>query len=92
VSSLRKLARGRNCEIRLPTICNGNNETVVGCHFRLLGLSGLGIKPEDLFMAFGCSACHQYVDTHKDAETQLAFAHGVFRSQAALLKMGKIKI
>jgi len=26
------------------------------------------------------------VDSHKDIETQLAFAHGCFRTQAALLK------
>jgi hypothetical protein len=88
--NLRNEARGRDCQIRLPSICNWNRETTVGCHFRLPGLSGMGIKPDDLFIAFGCSACHQWCDTHKDNETQLAFAQGVFRSQAILRKEGKL--
>lgn len=49
----------------------------------------MGHKSPDLIGAWGCSSCHAYVDTHKDAETQLAFAHGVFRTQAALLREGK---
>lgn len=88
--SLRKLAAGRECSIRIPGVCNGNPETVVGCHFRLPGLSGMGMKPPDLFIAYGCSSCHSHVDTHKDAETQLAFAQGVFRTQAQLLREGVI--
>jgi CxxC motif-containing protein (DUF1111 family) len=48
----------------------------------------MGQKPNDLFIAWGCSACHAYVDTHKDDATQIAFAQAVFRTQAALLKMG----
>lgn len=80
--NLRNLARGKPCQIRLVGICNGNPETTVLCHFRLMGLSGMGMKSPDWLGAWGCSACHAYVDTHKDAETQVAFAHGVFRTQA----------
>ena len=86
--NLRKLAKGRDCLIRIPGVCNADPETTVGCHFRLSGLSGMGIKPADLFIAWGCSACHAYVDGHKDGDTQLAFALGVFRTQNQLLKEG----
>ena len=89
--NLRKLARGQPCTIRIPAVCNRDDSTTVGCHFRLPGLSGIGSKPHDLFIAHGCSACHAYVDSHSDAETQLAFAHGVFRTQARLVKAGAIK-
>jgi hypothetical protein len=89
--NLRKLAKGRECQIRIPGRCNGDSQTVVGCHFRLSGLSGMGSKPADLFIAYGCSACHAYVDTHKDGDAQLAFAHGVFRTQNQLIKEGIIK-
>lgn len=88
---LRALARDRDCTIRLPGICNGRSETVVLCHFRMLGLPGGGSKVPDLIGAWGCSSCHSYVDSHKDPQTQLAFAHGCFRTQAQLLKEGEIK-
>lgn len=29
MANLRKEAKGRECQVRLPGICNGNNETVV---------------------------------------------------------------
>ena len=59
MSKLRKSARGRECQIRIPGVCNGNPETVVLCH---LPGGGMGRKQPDLFAAFGCSACHDAVD------------------------------
>lgn len=83
---LTDLAMGQPCLIRLPGICNGNPETTVPCHFRMSGLAGLGFIPDAIFIAFGCSACHAWVDTHRDETTRLAFAEGVFRTQAALIE------
>jgi hypothetical protein len=85
MTDLRKLAKGQNCQIRLPC-CNHNPETVVLCHFRLSGISGLGMKSPDAIASWGCSACHQFVDSHKDETTQLAFAHGVLRTINALIE------
>ena len=87
---LRALARDRDCQIRLPGVCCGSRESVVLAHFRMSGLSGIGFKVPDLIGAWACSACHTYVDTHKDAQTQLDFAKAVFRTQAQLLKEGEI--
>jgi len=50
------------------------------------------MKSPDLIGAHACSACHEYCDTHRDAETQLAFARGVFRTQAALISRGVLKL
>lgn len=86
MANLRKLARDQDCTVRLPGICNGNPETVVLAHFRLAGISGMGCKSPDFIGAWACSACHSYVDSHKDADTQLAFAQGVFRTQNELWK------
>ena len=88
--NLRSLARGRQCQIRIPFCCNGKDETVVGCHYRLPGLSGLGLKPSDLFIAWGCAACHTAVDTLEHAtwnaeQLKLMHAEGVFRTQAILM-------
>jgi hypothetical protein len=88
--NLRKEARGRECQIRIPGCCNGNPETTCLAHYRLAGISGMGIKPPDLIGAWACSACHNYVDTHNDLETKLAFAHGVFRTQTILHKEEKL--
>lgn len=86
--NLRKLAKGQACMIRLPGVCNGNQETTVLCHYRLIGVSGLGMKSPDILAAWGCSACHAHVDTHHDAETRLAHCEGVFRTLAKLKQMG----
>lgn len=88
--NLRNEARGRDCTIRIPGICNRNPETTCGCHRRMAGISGMGMKVPDIFMAWGCSACHSYVDTHHDSETQLMFADGVQRTQYQLHREGKL--
>jgi Protein of unknown function (DUF1364) len=67
MSSLRTKAKGRPCQIRIPGICNGDPETTVGCHYRLGGISGIGLKSPDLLIAWGCSACHQAIDTGHSA-------------------------
>lgn len=90
--NLRKLARGLDCQIRIPGICSWNRDETVLAHFRLAGVSGMGIKPPDLIGAHACNPCHLYVDTHKDPETQLAFAHGCFRTQYRLIELGKIHV
>ncbi|NXZ86409.1 DUF1364 domain-containing protein [Serratia fonticola] len=96
MANLRNEARGRECQVRLPGICNGNNETVVLAHCRLPGLCGTGIKPPDLIGAWACSACHDEIDRRTriiDAsEAHMAHMEGVMRTQAALLKEGKVKV
>jgi hypothetical protein len=89
--NLRKLAAGQVCQVRLPNICNHNPSTVVLAHFRLSGISGMGVKSPDLIGAWCCSTCHAHVDAHKDETTQLAFAHGVLRTINALIEDGVIK-
>ena len=63
--NLRKLARGRECQVRLPGVCNGNPETTVLAHYRLAGISGIGMKSPDLIGAWACSDCHYTVDNVK---------------------------
>ena len=51
--NLRKEAKGRECMIRLPGVCCGNTETTVLCHFRMVGISGAGLKSPDLLRRVG---------------------------------------
>lgn len=93
--NLRKEARGRECQVRLEGICNGDPATTVLAHYRLSGISGMGMKSPDLFGAWCCSDCHAVCDGQqrsnipRDARL-LALAEGVFRTQAILIAEGKL--
>jgi len=79
-------ARGEPCQIRIPGVCNRNLETTVACH---LNGSGIGTKHSDIFVAYGCSACHDEIDRRtrripiKDARCFLI--EGVIETQQILI-------
>ena len=95
MSKLTKLARGRECQVRLPC-CNHNPETTVLAHFRLAGICGIGMKPHDILGAWACSACHYEIDRitrlFPFEFARLAHAEGVVRTIDALIKDGDLKI
>jgi hypothetical protein len=56
-------ARGQNCTLRIPGICNGNSETTVAAHSnQIMHGKGMGIKAHDCFAAWACSSCHAEID------------------------------
>jgi Protein of unknown function (DUF1364) len=87
--SLRHEAIGRECQIRLEGCLS---EPCCLCHWRQSGISGMGIKAFDQIGAWGCASCHDIVDRtgRGSTEIQLDFAKAVFRTQAILIKEGKI--
>lgn len=94
MKNLRKEARNRECQVRIPGICNHNSETTVLAHYRLAGTCGTGIKPPDIQGAWACSACHDEIDRrtrHIDTETaRLCHAEGVIRTLNILISEGKL--
>ncbi|EPH7219888.1 DUF1364 domain-containing protein [Serratia ureilytica] len=95
MSKLTKEARGRECQVRIPGVCNFNPETTALAHYRLAGTSGTAIKPDDAQGAWACSNCHDAIDTRTKTEYEretlrLYHAEGVFRTQAILRKEGKL--
>ncbi|HIE1061350.1 TPA: DUF1364 domain-containing protein [Serratia marcescens] len=94
MSKLTKEARGRECQVRIPGVCNFNPETTVLAHYRLAGTCGTAIKPDDIQAAWACSACHSEVDRRTrliDAnDARLMHAEGVMRTQEILRKEGKL--
>lgn len=95
MTALRKYAKGRGCTVRLPGICNFNSETVVLAHYRLPGVSGMGLKSHDLIGAWTCSACHDAIDRRAHLEldrdqVKLAHLEGMVRTLAQLAKEGLI--
>ena len=52
-------AKGQECTMRLPGVCNGNTETTVFAHE---GGAGMGMKADDFNGCDCCSACHDVLD------------------------------
>lgn len=95
MSKLRNSAKGRDCQIRLPFICDYNNETTVLAH---LSGGGMGMKRNDIHGAFSCAACHDVVDGRVGVDTelnreeiQIYFYQAIIRTQEIWLKEGLIK-
>lgn len=90
MSLLRKMARGRDCQVRIPGVCNFDPETTVLAHYRLAGTCGMGIKPHDLIGAWACSSCHDEIDRRTrriDADAAaLAHLEGLIRTLVILIK------
>lgn len=59
---LRKFAKGKPCQVRIPGVCNFDAETTVLAHIRRGGVGGLGKKPPDLCGVHACSSCHDVID------------------------------
>ncbi len=90
---LRKEAKGRGCMVRIPEVCNHNSETVVLAHYRLAGVSGIGMKSPDVLGAWACSACHDAIDrrAHTDLDrdyVRLLHLEGMARTLAQLNREG----
>lgn len=63
MTPIRRAARGQDCTIEIPGICNSNPDTTVLCHSnQLADGKGLGLKAPDTEACFGCSACHDVLD------------------------------
>ena len=63
MSKITESARGEECTIRLPKVCNYNPETSVWCHSnRSKDGKGMGLKAKDENGAYGCSQCHAVYD------------------------------
>lgn len=61
-ADLRRLAKHKECQVRIPGHCNHNFETVVLAHIRRGGVAGVGQKPPDLCGVWACSGCHDVID------------------------------
>jgi hypothetical protein len=97
MSKLRKSARNRECQVRIPDVCNFNPETTILAH---LNSGGMGQKAPDLFGAFCCSDCHAWLDGgyvwHPCEEPfiykDLCHHEGVIRTQEIWLREGLLII
>ncbi|MER2492332.1 DUF1364 domain-containing protein [Catenovulum sediminis] len=93
---LRDSAKGQECQVRIPGICNHNPETVVLAHVGKS--SGMAQKSDDIHATFACFDCHDALDKRQNndffipEEIELFAWHGVQRTQKIWLEMGLIEV
>lgn len=77
---LLALARGKECLLRVPGVCNGDPETTVAAHSnQLIHGKSRGLKASDARSVWACARCHTWLDSSYVAsreEKQEAFATG----------------
>ncbi len=91
---LRRLARGQQCCVRIPGVCNGNPDTTVLAH---LNGGGMGMKHNNLIAAWSCSSCHAWLDggyVKNSTRQERDYWHyqAIIRTQQELLKMGLAEV
>lgn len=60
---IRRAAKGQECTLQIPGVCNFDPDTVVLCHSNQLSDGkGMGLKAPDTEACFGCSCCHDVLD------------------------------
>ena len=63
MTPIRKAAKGQDCTLRIPGVCNWDPETTVLCHSPFLESGrGMGLKAPDTEACFGCCNCHDVLD------------------------------
>ncbi len=93
-------ARGQDCCVRIPGVCNHNPETVVFAH---LNGAGMGMKHADIHGAYACSNCHDFIDGRWSPSTpdtfnitrgdiMLMHYDGMLRTQQIMIRDGILKL
>lgn len=98
MSRIRQSARGEECQVRMPFVCNGNPETTVLAHANGSAAGkGIGMKSIDELSAYACSACHDVIDRRRKpppgwtmTDVKLAFWEGHARTYQILKRKGLV--
>jgi hypothetical protein len=91
---LRESARDQECTFQIEGVCTHDNSTTVLCHINVLGDKGFGTKSSDLSAAFGCYACHDFVDNVRLCPQDSLFytRRAILRTMHRWVEMGLIKV
>ena len=90
---IRDSARGKDCTLRLPGVCNFNPETTVFAHIGVI--RGMGLKCNDNMGIYCCSNCHDTLDSRTASATPVDAAdklRALEETQAALFEDGLLKV
>jgi Putative nuclease YbcO len=95
---IRKSAKGEDCTLRVPGVCNFNPDTTVLCHAPYPGRGGT--RSADHFAAYGCSDCHDYMDMRSRrlevagiaGSRESLWLSAIHETQKKLIEKGLIKV
>ena len=91
---IRESAKGKDCQVRIPGVCNFRPETTVLAH--VARGSGVAQKCDDIHSAYACSDCHDVIDRRVrmgSANELLVYAYeGMVRTQKLLLEQELIQV
>lgn len=90
MSKLRESAKGKNCTVQIPGVCNMRSETVVLAHLRIFGFGGMGFKPNDIHGVYACSDCHDVIDSRRKYSFDFCgcLLRALMRTHEIMLKEG----
>ena len=90
---LRDSARNQECTLNVAGVCNYDSATTVLCHLPSED-KGMAKKSHDYFAAFGCSACHTWLDGNQGDEVDRLFywLRGVKRTLEIWIREGLVVI
>jgi len=96
MSKITSSAKGKNCTIRIPGVCNHDSSTVVLAHINGVRFGhGTGIKT--VLGAYACSSCHDLIDSrtksHMSKEyIKLAHYEGVLETLLIMQSEGLVQL
>jgi len=74
MTPIRRAARGQDCTLQFPAVCNFDPATTVLCHSNYLADGkGMGLKAPDEKACFGCAACHDVLDGRRPRPDWLSY-------------------
>lgn len=94
MSKISKSARGEDCTVRAPGICNFDPATTVLAHIRRSWNAGVGLKPRDTEACYACSACHDAMDRRSGGLPAVppgALLDALMRTHRRLIEKGLLK-
>lgn len=100
MSKIRASARGQECQVRIPYVCNFDSTTTCWAHCNGSAAGkGIGQKAIDILGAYCCSACHDVYDRRAKLpkglsreDVELYFADGHYRSVRILEEKGLVRV
>lgn len=87
-------AKGEDCTLRIPGVCNWDNSTTVFAH---MNGGGMGYKNHDIHGCYACSDCHDWLDmkpgyqTNECMKRKPEFLRAMIETQNKLIEKGLIK-
>jgi hypothetical protein len=99
MTPIRRAARGQDCTLTIPGVCNRDPASTVLCHSNSLADGkGMGLKAPDTEACFGCSSCHDVLDGRRPRPAWLShegllatFRHARMLTHAILRQKGLIE-